>query len=477
LLSLRLLSQASPYLKDESTLRLAILNACEGARASRSDPFAGAAQSLVLKGIPAVIAMQFEVSDDAAITLAHGFYSALADGFPVDAALAEARKSVFARGNAVEWGTPVLYLRSPDGRIFNVDRTGTKAVNRTALKVAELLRTADAELAREDWAAAMARCDEALKLESANNAARARLAQARNGQEATDCYERGLRLATAGRWSDAVAAFESAYRLRPDFRDLATRLPESQRRLAQSMAPPPLPPPPKQPAKPPIQPKTEPPVLQQAAEPAVAAPQPPRRAAATRTARPPRRRRRWIWAVAGVGVLVVIGLVGAALWEEFGPDDSDWSRFNPGPSDPWRQNNAEENQFPPLKAREAAAHPAAGNDKTRGLLDQAVKNLQAAPAGSRFQGVGTWDVRMSMLNGQSRLYFDSFGRFNGTASSTVGQAPVSGRWAYNPFTSILSLTYDNGAWFNLPLQTDGAGFSATVMVDGVWVRFHLQKAL
>jgi hypothetical protein len=185
------------YLKDESTLRLVILNACEGARASRSDPFAGAAQSLVLKGIPAVIAMQFEVSDDAAITLAHGFFCALADGFPVDAALAEARKSVFARGNAVEWGTPVLYLRSADGRIFNVDRTNTKAADRTKLKVAELLRAADAELAREDWAAAIARCDDALKLESANTAARARIAHARNSQEATECYERGLRLAGA----------------------------------------------------------------------------------------------------------------------------------------------------------------------------------------------------------------------------------------------------------------------------------------
>lgn len=46
-------------LHDERTLRLALLNACEGARNARSAPFAGVAQSLVQQGIPAVIAMQF----------------------------------------------------------------------------------------------------------------------------------------------------------------------------------------------------------------------------------------------------------------------------------------------------------------------------------------------------------------------------------------------------------------------------------
>jgi hypothetical protein len=109
-------------LHDERTLRLAMLNACEGARTSLSDPFSGVAQSLVRQGVPAVIAMQFEITDDAAITIAHEFYGAIADGYPVDAALAEARKALFAQGNDIEWGTPVLYMRSPDGRIFEIDQ-------------------------------------------------------------------------------------------------------------------------------------------------------------------------------------------------------------------------------------------------------------------------------------------------------------------------------------------------------------------
>jgi hypothetical protein len=107
-------------LHDEKTIRLAVLNACEGGRTSSHDPFAGVGQSLVQQGIPAVVAMQFEISDQAAITLAHEFYAALADSYPVDAALAEARKAIFAQDNAVEWGTPVLYMRAQDGRIFDV---------------------------------------------------------------------------------------------------------------------------------------------------------------------------------------------------------------------------------------------------------------------------------------------------------------------------------------------------------------------
>ena len=107
-------------LHDEATLRLAILNACEGARGSRTDPFSGTAQALVQQGVPAVVAMQVEISDEAAVAFAQGMYGALADGYPVDAALAESRKTLFAGGHRVEWGTPVLYMRSPDGRLFEL---------------------------------------------------------------------------------------------------------------------------------------------------------------------------------------------------------------------------------------------------------------------------------------------------------------------------------------------------------------------
>jgi hypothetical protein len=111
-------------LHDFSSLRLAILNACEGARTARTDPFAGVAGSLVQCDIPAVVAMQFEISDEAAIVFAGGFYHPLAAGSPVDASLAAARLAMLAeRSDDIEWGTPVLFMRAPNGRIFDlVDR-------------------------------------------------------------------------------------------------------------------------------------------------------------------------------------------------------------------------------------------------------------------------------------------------------------------------------------------------------------------
>ncbi len=113
-------SALATVIHDQDKLRLVVLNACEGARQSPADPFGGVAQSLVAQGIPAVVAMQFEITDEAATVFSAEFYSALADGYPIDAALAEARVAVFSDDNDVEWGTPVLYLRASDGRIFDV---------------------------------------------------------------------------------------------------------------------------------------------------------------------------------------------------------------------------------------------------------------------------------------------------------------------------------------------------------------------
>jgi uncharacterized protein YqgC (DUF456 family) len=112
--------QVGTILADEVSLRLAVLNSCEGGRSSLQDPFSGVATSLIEREIPAVIGMQFEITDRAAIVFAGEFYSALADGLPVDSAVAEARKAIYADQNDVEWGTPVLFMRVADGRLFDV---------------------------------------------------------------------------------------------------------------------------------------------------------------------------------------------------------------------------------------------------------------------------------------------------------------------------------------------------------------------
>ena len=113
-------------LHDQADLRLVFLNACEGAKGGRSDSFAGVAQQLVQQGVPAVVAMQFPVTDSAALTLSREFYKALADGYPVDAAVGEARKAIFGLGDSLEWGTPVLFSRSADNRLIELPESDAR---------------------------------------------------------------------------------------------------------------------------------------------------------------------------------------------------------------------------------------------------------------------------------------------------------------------------------------------------------------
>jgi hypothetical protein len=103
-------------LRDFTSLQLAVLNACDTARSSREgglDPFSGVAAALVMAGLPAVTAMQFPISDGAAIAFSTALYQRLAAGEPVDAAVVEGRMAIHLRDvGSLEWATPVLFLRS-----------------------------------------------------------------------------------------------------------------------------------------------------------------------------------------------------------------------------------------------------------------------------------------------------------------------------------------------------------------------------
>jgi len=99
-------------------LKLVVLNACEAAYEPGTELLDSVARGLIHQGIPAVMAMQFPISDRAARRLSAQFYSALAAGEAVEGALTEARNALFVEGYGTEWGTPVLYLRSDDGHLF-----------------------------------------------------------------------------------------------------------------------------------------------------------------------------------------------------------------------------------------------------------------------------------------------------------------------------------------------------------------------
>lgn len=110
-------TQLAALLQNHKSLRLIVLNACDSAVTAKADLFAGVAQSLVRQGVPAVIAMQREISTTAVSSFNREFYAAIGDDYPVDAALTQARLAILAAGSD-EWIVPVLFMRTRDGRLF-----------------------------------------------------------------------------------------------------------------------------------------------------------------------------------------------------------------------------------------------------------------------------------------------------------------------------------------------------------------------
>jgi hypothetical protein len=95
--------------------RLVVLNCCHGG-AEGSRTLSGLGPFLLRAGVPAVVAMQYEIPDKIAIKFAEQFYGALLDGrIPgrIDHALAAARLALFqnqTKDRPHSFVTPVLYL-------------------------------------------------------------------------------------------------------------------------------------------------------------------------------------------------------------------------------------------------------------------------------------------------------------------------------------------------------------------------------
>jgi len=114
-------------LGNHKSLKLAVLNGCEvGEVNSRpeGEGFWGVVPALLRAGVPAVVAMQYPIRDDVAIQFAETFYRRLCTGQwvgRVDFAVTLARNACFlAFPDDRGFATPVLYLRSKDGVIFDI---------------------------------------------------------------------------------------------------------------------------------------------------------------------------------------------------------------------------------------------------------------------------------------------------------------------------------------------------------------------
>ncbi len=211
-------------LADHRSQRLVILNSCEGARGSEHDIFSGTASILVQRGIPAVLAMQYEITDRAAIEFSRAFYKALANGLPVDAAVTEARKAVsFAIENTIEWGTPVLYMRSPDGVLFGIQKKKAKGRKRVKEPMA---REKEEPLEEKEK-----KRDIELKKKEAEQLEQERREQEERQAELSALYSKGTEAAGAQDWQTAINHFNDILTLDAGYKDASARLKEAEQQL------------------------------------------------------------------------------------------------------------------------------------------------------------------------------------------------------------------------------------------------------
>jgi len=222
-------------LADHDSLRLVLLNSCEGARGGERDIFSSTASILVRRGIPAVVAMQYPITDRAAIEFSRAFYESLADGLPVDAAVSEARKAIsLAVANTMEWGTPVLYMRSPQGVIFQIPETRStrppiprrppEADRELEHRLEQLYTEGLAAFWVEDWDKAGRSFQAIVDTHPDFADAKTKLEQAKRQERLNTLYAQAQTAQAAKDWPGALGALEALVAEAANYKDAAALL-------------------------------------------------------------------------------------------------------------------------------------------------------------------------------------------------------------------------------------------------------------
>jgi len=113
--------------------QLVFLNACDTARGQTM----GLAAALMRGDMPAVVAMQWPVQDEAAMHFGRAFYRAISLDLTIDECMSEGRLAVStAGGEPADWAAPVLYMRSLSGSLWvPVPAQARTSIEATALAV------------------------------------------------------------------------------------------------------------------------------------------------------------------------------------------------------------------------------------------------------------------------------------------------------------------------------------------------------
>lgn len=122
-------------LQRATSVKLVVLNVCLAGRVSDRTPFSTVGPQLLQTGVPAVVAMQFEVLEQAAADFARYLYEELICGptpGAIDAAVGVARSNLYAlEPDSFGFGAPVLWLNAEDGVIFETAAESERARGRS----------------------------------------------------------------------------------------------------------------------------------------------------------------------------------------------------------------------------------------------------------------------------------------------------------------------------------------------------------
>ncbi len=156
-------STLARFVTNYRSLKLVVSNTCSSGRVDDALAFRGMTPQLLRSGVPAVIAMQYPLTDQMGAMFAREFYRQLCLGEhagQVDVAVTHARNmlAILYPGNRA-FAAPVLYTHAPDSVIFSLpqepavqavlDPSSQRA--RLAMFIGSLQTSADFE---EDWALA-----------------------------------------------------------------------------------------------------------------------------------------------------------------------------------------------------------------------------------------------------------------------------------------------------------------------------------
>ena len=221
---------------DHPSLRMVVLNACETGRASTLGAFSSTAGALIRGGVPAVVAMQFQISDRGAIEFARSLYQGIAGQRPVDVSIMRARRAMHFDHKSLEWGIPVLYLRSPDGILFDLvdvvcaEAPGVDERPSGEVDLPEALRDQGlAAFYEEQWDQAVDTFEQIVAYRPGDTDARAKLDHARKHAARDARYAQAQAAVEVADWDEAIKGFAAVLAEDPEYRDSKQWLEEARR--------------------------------------------------------------------------------------------------------------------------------------------------------------------------------------------------------------------------------------------------------